>query len=163
MKLAALVAVGVNWNKPIVEKPHVEWARRIIEHDIRLLQAKFEAGEIGKDSEETKQVSEVLRVMVDYVKQDAATALKYGSTLEMHRDKVTPYAYINKRLAAVAAFRHDRTGSTNALKRSIQTALDMGKIRECGRSDMEKKYETTQKAYMIVDTKLLREANLMVF
>lgn len=156
MKLAALVAVGVNWNTTVIEKSHVEWARRIIEHDIRLLQARFEAGEIGRDSEETKQLAEVQRVMIEYLTQDTTQAIKYGSTLEMHRDKVTPYKYINKRLAAVAAFRHDRAGSTNAIKRTIQTLIDTGVIKECGRTDMSKRYETEQKAYMIVDTKLLR-------
>jgi hypothetical protein len=156
MKLAALVAVGVNWNTPVIELSHVQWARRIIEHDIRLLQARFEAGEIGRDSEETKQVAEVLRMMVEYVTQDATQAIKYGSTLEMHRDKVTPYKYINKRLAATAAFRHDKVGSTSAIKRSVQTLVDTGVIKQCGRSDMQKRYDSEQKAYMLLDTKLLR-------
>jgi hypothetical protein len=156
MKLAALVAVGINFTYPVMTVENIMWARAIVEHDIRKLQDRFEAGEVGRGSEETKQIAEVCRVMSEYVKNDAVAAIKYGSTYEMYRDKVTPYAYLNKRLAAVAAFRHDRSGATNAIKRTIQTLIDSGMIAEVGRTDMQKRYDTAQKAYMIVNTSIIR-------
>lgn len=156
MKLSALVAVGVNPSHPVITVEHVMWAKTIIEHDIRKLQERFEAGEFGRDCEETKQSAEVCRVMSEYVKNDAVAAIKYGSTIEMYRDKITPYAYINKRLIACAAFRHDRSGATNAIKRTIQTLIDSGMIAEIGRTEMQKRYDTAQKAYMIVNTSIIR-------
>ena len=75
MKLAGLVAVGVNPSHPVITIDYVRWAQAIIEYDVKKLQARFESGEVGRDSEETKQLSEVKRVMVEYVTEDYVRAL----------------------------------------------------------------------------------------
>lgn len=155
MKLAALVAVGVNPMYPVMTLEHVKWARAIVERDITKLQIRFESGEIGGGSEDSKQASEVKRVICEHIKNDAVSAVKYGSTSEMHRDKVVPYGYINKRLTAVAAFRRDKSGATISIKRAIQTLIDSGMIAEVGRTDMQTKYGTAQKAYSVLDVRML--------
>jgi hypothetical protein len=156
MKLAALVAVGVNYSHPVITVENVRWAQAIIEYDIAKLQARFESGEVGRDSEEAKQLSEVKRVMVEYVREDSVRALKYGASVEMHRDKVTPHNYIIQRLISIAAFRHDKASASAAIKRSIQTLIESGIIAEVGRTEMQKKYGTGEKAYAIVDTRIIR-------
>jgi hypothetical protein len=155
MKLAALVAVGVNYSHPVITVENVRWAQAIIEYDIAKLQARFESGEVGRDSEETKQQKHVARIMREYIRGDVTSAIKYGSTVAMHRDKIVPYKLILMRLAAVAAFRHDKMGSTNSIKRTIQTMLDSGLIKEIGRKEMADKYETSQRAFVVSDTSLL--------
>ncbi len=128
----------------------------VSEHETRLLKAQFESGEFEHDSKEAKQIFEVIRVMVEYRKNDALHAIKYASTHEMHRDKITPYKYIKKRLSAVAVFRHDEVGATNAIKRAMRTLTTVGAIKECERTDMIKKYGTSQKAYTFAVVPILR-------
>jgi hypothetical protein len=156
MKLAALVAVGVNYSHPVITVENVRWAQAIIEYDIAKLQARFESGEVGCDSEETKQTAHIARIVRDYVTQDVMAATRYGSTFEFYRDKIVPFVYINKRLSSVAAFRKDRAGATTALHRAIRTTIDCGLIAEIGRAALQKKYGTSQAAYSITDLSILR-------
>lgn len=120
------------------------------------LKAHLESDEMDHDKEERKQLTEVIRVMIEYIKNDALHAIKYSSTLEMYRDQIITYKYINKRLSSVAAFRHDRAGATNAIKRAIQTLIDAGAIIECGRTNMIDTYGTAQKAYTFTAAPILR-------
>jgi hypothetical protein len=155
MKLSALIAVGVNFMNPVITLDTVVWARNIIEHDILKLQARFENGEVGSSSEETKQVNHVSRIISDYIKCDVNAAIKYGTTSALHYNKIIPYRYVIMRLAAIAAFRLDRLGSTNAIKRTIQTMLDSGLIKEVGRKELMDKYETSQRAFVVSNLSLL--------
>jgi hypothetical protein len=156
MKLAALVAVGVNYSHPVITVENVRWAQAIIEYDIAKLQARFESGEVGRDSEETKQVAHVARVIREHIRGDLTSVIKYKSTAAFHRDKVVPYVYLNKRLASVAAFRKDGAGATKALHRAIQTMIDNGQISRLGTADLRKYGTTTQMAYTINDTSILQ-------
>ncbi len=155
LKLAALIAVGVNPYQPTITLDIAEWARNVVVNDIENLLLRFEKGDVGKDSEETKQANDVLRVVREYLSQDYATTKKYYSNAKMHADKVIPNAYINKRLVAAASFRLDRMGATNALNRTIKTLIETGVLREVGRNDLSQKYNTSQRAYVLADTSVL--------
>jgi hypothetical protein len=151
LKLSALVAVGINPFDPCIDLDAANWAMRIVRHDVSRLFDRFQSGDFGKATEETKQAHEVRRVIKDYVLKPIGDLKAYTHNEKMHADKVIPYAYINKRLAAVAAFRLDRNGASNAMKRVIQMLIDSGLVAEIGKLQMQKDYETTQKAYAILD------------
>lgn len=154
LKLAALVAVGVNPYDPIINKDMAEWAINIVRGDAQAMIHRFEIGEIGKDSEETKQVQKI----VDAIKQyliDPEIIIKYNLDRRMHKDRVIPSQYIQRRLGADAAFRNDRNGATYAIKRTLQVLIDGGDIAEVGKHDMSDKYGFTGRAFMLANTKLI--------
>jgi len=150
LKLAALVAIGCNPSQPIITVECAQWAYDLIERDVLSITRKFEMGEVGRNSEETKQVSDVIRVVSQYLTGSPEAAAKYGAKRVLHNARIIPYTYIQRRLAASASFRHDRIGATNAIKRTLQTMIDEGVMIEVGRADMDK-HSARGKGYMIAD------------
>jgi hypothetical protein len=158
LKLASLIAIGVDMSTPVILPDYIKWSMELVQHDIRALSEKFEQGLIGGNTYEIKQVNEVIRMIKDYVIKDWDTLKKYlqGKNMEqLHRAKVIPLAYLNKRLAAVACFRLDRQGATIGLKRALQVLIDSDKIREVNKGELSIKFGTNQRAFMISDLGML--------
>ena len=67
----------------------------------------------------------------------------------MHFERVIPYNYLNKRLSATAVFRKDKIGATNAIKKAIQTLVEVDYIREANKQDLVKSFGTGQRSFVI--------------
>lgn len=156
MKLAALVAVGIDPYSPIIDVNVAAWATEIVVADIRNLSEKFDAGEIGVDNDETKQVQTMMKVCRDYIVMPWDDLKIYAgeNMAHLHNAKIIPYSYLNKKLSKVAIFRKDKRGATDSLKRAIATLLERGDIQEMGRGDMVTKYNTTARSFMIANPKV---------
>lgn len=158
IKFAGLIAVGVNMNDPIINIDNLNMAISMVQSDIKALSAKFEKGEVGHSSSETKQIKDVIRMLKEYVIKDWESIKKYCITKNdqnLHIAKVVPYAYLSKRLVAVSSYRNDRLGPTNALKRSLSILLDSDKIREVGKKELADKFGTNQRCFVISDVSVL--------
>jgi len=157
LKLSALIAVGEHMYAPVIQANHMEWAAKLVQADIAALTERFEAGEIGSNSFEVKQAQEIVRMIKDYVKQPYDKVGKYMQfkSPQMHHDKVIPYGYLNKRLAAVTAFRNDRAGATVSMKRAIQNLIDADRIKELGKVWTTEKYNTSQRCFVVADLSIL--------
>jgi hypothetical protein len=157
LKLSALIAVGENMVEPTINEAAMNWAANVVCNDIAALTERFEAGEIGSNSFEVKQANEIIRVISDYVKSPYEKAEKYMQfkSPQMHNDKVIPYGYLNKRLAAVAAFRNDKAQATFAIKRAIQNLIDADRIKELGKIWINDKYGTSQRCFAVNDLSIL--------
>lgn len=160
LKLAAIVSVGINMWNPVIEASHLEWAIGMVDADIDTLSKRFEEGQIGANTGEVKQIDEIIRVMKDYISSPWDEVYKYcsGKDEKLHSDRIITYSYISKRLIAVAAFRNDKFGATNAIRRALQILIDRDYIQEVSRDQLKQKFGTTQKSYMITNTQLLKEA-----
>lgn len=158
LKLSALVAVGVNNMLPTIIPEYVTWAINIVRNDIKALSTKFEAGLIGLSASESKQQVDILRAVKDFLTKDWEYNKKYcqgKSDQKLHHDKVLPYSYLSKRLMSVASFKNDRRGATVSLKSSIQILIDGDRLRELNNEDKGRKYNTTQKCYIVSDNSIL--------
>lgn len=157
LKLAAIVAVGVNMWNPIIEKEHIDWAIGMVDADIATLSSKFEEGKIGANTQEVKQVDDVIRIIKEYVTMPWDEVYKYCVTKDtkLHEEKVIPYGYISKRLIAVASFRNDKMGATNSIKRTLQILIDRDYIQEVSRDQMRQKFGTIQRSFMITNSSIL--------
>jgi hypothetical protein len=152
LKLSALIAVGVNYIQPTITAEYVLWAKRMIEHDIKALSFKFEQGEVGRNNEETKQYNDMLKAIREYVTRDFAHAAKYRGKLELHKDKVVCYTYLNDKLKNMASFKNDKNGPTNALKKMIQSLLSDGIIVEITSAEkVKRKYTHLGKCYAVIN------------
>jgi hypothetical protein len=58
-------------------------------------------------------------------------------------------------LSGVAAFKHDKVGATNALKRTIQNLIDSDYMREASKKEMLDKFGTTQRSFVITSMSML--------
>lgn len=157
LKLAGLIAVGVNFAAPEVKLDHVQWATNLIVNDIDNLTAKFEAGEVGQiAAAENKQISELKKAIREWIISPWDKLEKYTGTLEyLYKERIVPYAYISKRMIAASAFKNDRTGATLAIKRTLQTLIDSDTIREVPKTEMHTKFGSTQRAFVVKDMTIL--------
>ena len=155
LKLAALVAVGDNPYKPVINIDCAKWAYGIIESDIKRLESRFEKGSIGTNNEEIKQVETMVKVMREYLKADYRDLTAYKVPQRLHLDKVIPSSYLNLKLRGMAAFRKDRLGGTNAIKRTLATLLENGDIVECGKREMDEKYGFRGRCFMVQNLALI--------
>lgn len=154
LKLAALVAVGCDPYNPTITLDNATWAINFVTADVRNLLARFDAGEIGVDNDETKQIQTVMNTIRSYVVSPFSEVEAYAKGLQhLHSERVIPYAYLQRKLASVSVFRRDKMGSSFALKRVMKTLAERGDLTELPRSTMSKQYKTTAVSYMITNTK----------
>lgn len=156
MKLAALVAVGCNPYNPVISADVAAWAANLIVADVRNLLDRFNAGEIGIDNDETKQLSKVISTMKEFVVSPWPDVVKYAGEgmSNLHANRIVPYSFVQRKLASVAVFRKDRIGSSGAIKRALKTLCERGDLQEVSRATLAKDYGTTAVAYMIANAKV---------
>lgn len=155
LKLAGLISVGINMIDPLVVPEHVEWAIDMVKADIEALSVRFEKGEIGAKTEENKQMQDINKIIKEYFaspKEQILSYLKLDKKAEaIYNARLISYSYLQKRLVAMASYRTDRLGATQALKRSIQILIDSDKLREVARGEMTFKFGSTQRAFVVSD------------
>lgn len=130
LKLAALIAVGVDHMKPTITLEHATWARRQVERDIRRLLKRFETGDFGAVSRVTdhdRQTAYVLQKILHYTTCAFEKLPKSGYSQAMHAAHIVPYAFLSRSCMPTAAFKGDRDAS-RAIKRAIQNLIDEGTI-----------------------------------
>lgn len=150
MKLAALIAVGCDPYHPTINSEQATWAINLVIADVRNILGKFDAGEIGIENDETRQLQTIIKTMADYVTLPFSEVEKYVAGMgALHGERIIPYAYLQRRLAQVAIFRKDKMGSSYAIKRALKTLVERGDVEEVGRSTMVTKFKTAAVAYMI--------------
>lgn len=151
MKLAGVIAVGNNPYDPTICEDVAAWAINLVVADVRNLLGRFDAGEIGIDNDETKQLAKVAAATKDFIVQPWAEVAKYAGdgASHLHSAKIVPYSFIQRKLAAVAVFRKDRLGATNAIKRALKTLCERGDLQEVSRATLSKDYNTSALAYMV--------------
>jgi len=154
LKLAATVAVGCNPYDPLITSDILSWAINLIVADVRNLLDRFNAGEIGGDNEETKQLAELMKIIKDYILAPWSEISRYkAGTANMHAEKVVPYSYLHKRATKLATFKKDRIGETGALKRALKTLTERGDVQLLGPKLAHDKFATGAQCYMISNAK----------
>lgn len=152
LKLAATIAVGINWADPVIDYDCAVWATNLIVKDIENLIGKFDRGEVGDhglSGDEAKQIKDMIQVIVTFLTGPPGECAKYGMTAEMHSAGIILAASLQRRLFAMASFRKDRLGATNAIKRAIQHLLDGGDIVELPKSQMQSQFGVGGRGFSI--------------
>lgn len=153
MKLAATIAVGLNFETPTIDEDCGHWATDLVVRDVLRMIGKFDRGEVGLmdalNGDELQQHKDLLRVIRDLLTSKADVAAKYGMSEAMHSKGVVPLSSLNKRLSAVASFRKDRQPASVAIKRAIQHMLDADELRQLPGSQVASEFNTTAKCYVV--------------
>lgn len=149
LRLSSLVAVGCDPYNPTINEEAVTWARGIIVTAINKIMARFETGMVGRTGDEGRQRNEIVRIIRDYIERPAHEFQKYAVPQKLHDDRLVPYAYLQRRLAATSAFRSDKMGATYALKRTLSAMVDSGELREIGKGELGKNYNESGRAFAV--------------
>lgn len=156
MRLASLAAIGENNKVPTITTANVLWAKAIVVAAIERIIYRFEEGEIGAANEEARQMKYFMNAVREFVMLPYENIKHYDVRKDMHDNKVIPYGYLVRKLASSQAFRSDRIGATNAIKRTVQVLMESGILVEVAKVEMTNKYATTQRAFMVSNFAVLK-------
>jgi hypothetical protein len=147
LKLAALLAVGINPHSPVVTAELAQWAITFVVADVSLVVARFKEGDVGTG--DSKQLADLRRVVELYYKPDCAFAARTDIGRKLHAAKIIPYAYLIRQTASLSSFKADKMGATNSLKRNVQVMVDSGMLVEIAKPQLAEKYDYSGVAYGI--------------
>ncbi len=142
LRLAALVAVGINPDNPVMTVECVRWARAFIVHGIAAVAARFEAGRVGDINYTVEQRLRVMQCLKRY--WSAGYLESYGKTFGINKEmfdvKIITNRYIQLSVTKHLAFRKDRNpllAFKNIIQEFIDNGIlekiDMGKIKDSPR------------------------------
>lgn len=114
LKLAALIAVGVNPHNPIITAEIAEWAIDFINRDVDGMTTRFKAGDIGVGDH--RHENDVRRAVELYLRMNESQRLQYKTPKSIVDKPVVPYHYLRRKLRLLAAFKNDRRGAAKALE-----------------------------------------------
>ena len=140
LRLAGIIAVGVNPHQPVVTAEIAQWAINMVTRDVEGVLARFNKGDVGVG--DSKQLVDLRRVIQGYY--DKAAPERWAG---VHSQGLVPYALLLQRTSNMVAFRQDRMGATNALKNSLRSLVDSGELVEIDRATLLKNYQFSGVAY----------------
>lgn len=150
LKLAALIAVGINPYDPVIDTAAANWAIKVIEKDISIFSSRFDRGEVGNSNGEEGQIKTLSKCIHDYINSKPKDIEAYANKIkQLHRERVIPYSYISKKLSSCVIFKNDRYGATGSIKRAIGTLVERGDLEQLKKSVVSSRFDTTAICYMI--------------
>lgn len=147
LKLAGLLAVGCNPHAPMVTVELAQWAIEFTKHGTQQVLSKFNLGEVGTG--ESKQFSDVRRIIEEFFKFDAKQLKSYQCKPEVQAAGLVPYRYLVQRLVRLAAFTHDKRGGTNAVRSVLETMVQMGMLSAINPEISSQRFGTRQLHYAL--------------
>lgn len=122
LKLAALVAVGCNFDEPKILIEHARWVVNFVKRDISNVATRFASGDVGEG--DSKQIHDLKRVISEYMESPYIKLAPYLVEEKMFRDKIIPYGYLQRRTAGLSSYHTDRRGSSAALRNALGELID---------------------------------------
>lgn len=145
-KLAALLAVGVSTDHPIVTMIEYNWARKQVERDIEAILSRFERGDIGKGEE--KQRADLHRIVESYYSKPTAPAGQ-----KAYRDKgVVSLKYLRNALSRLASFKTGNAKVSALLKDVLEAAVQDADLILIPPSQALKEFNTSATLFAIGDS-----------
>lgn len=143
LKLAALLATGINAHTPTITPDLAHWAIDFVSVECERVAARFRTGDVGQG--DSKQFNELRRLVESYFAMPLKRLESYGVSTSMFRARVIPYGFLVRRTSGLGAFKNDKLGATAALRRCIQSLIDSGMLVEVPKAKLVQmcKYEGT--------------------
>lgn len=127
LKIAGLLAVGVNPATPVVNLDMATWAMDFVNADLELITRKFEVGDVG--SGDLAQMITIRRYIKEYLTQDWSTVSKISRYRSLHEARIIPVQYLQARCVNRIEFKKAGGGSgTEALKKALANMAEFGEL-----------------------------------
>lgn len=153
-KLAAVVAVGVNPERPVITPDIAQWATGFEHEGARALLARFASGEVGEQAKsEVAQQNAVRKVIRDWVEKPWSELASYKiADAEVHGKHIIPWSYVSRRLTSHKAFREaPNGGATKALRRTVAELVSCGEIARVPHAELAKITNSNGEFYMLAE------------
>ena len=148
LRLAGLCACLNYPLAPKVTEFEAKWAVEFVDVDLTHMMARFEKGDVGEG--DAKQLN-VLRERMRSFFNTARPPTKNTTWLNMLAKGAIPHSLISQSLLSKACFANDRRGASAALTASLKELMAMGEVREIPAQQVLNDFETSSKAYVMVE------------
>ena len=143
LRLASLIAVGVNPYAPVITAEHASWAVNMIRRDVAVLHKRFLAGDVGEG--DSKLRADLVSLISRYYEDGNRRFSQF------HAKGCVPGRYLAQATAARAAFRNDRRGANRALKETIGHMIEMGELAQVAKNQTQEWFKTSSAVYCLGD------------
>lgn len=134
MKLASLIAIGMNMHEPTITGENWNYAQAMIESAVETVEKRFHVGEIGKIGPEGEQASLIQKEIANYITmflQPKKLSATYGITEKMLTDGIIPFKYLADKLQRKTPFNPQMGFKGSACVRaSLKLVCDAGTLAE---------------------------------
>jgi hypothetical protein len=144
LRLAALLAVGVNPYQPEVSAEQASWAIDMVRKDVDVLLRRFVVGDVGEG--ESKQQADLVGVVKRFLVEKASDRFS-----DYVRRACIPKRYIQQSIANRPAFKRDKRGSTKALGDLLQEMVATGQLQVVPKAQTQEWFKTTSTVYCLGD------------
>jgi len=141
IRMAALVAVGVNSNKPTITAGEAAWAIELVKQDIDTIQARYRKGDVG--SGDSKLQADLVGVVKKYLSTGAPRFSDY------HRKGCIPHRLLMQATASRAAFKTHKLGATRALKDTLAGMVEAGMLVQLPKQQAREWFKTSASVYAV--------------
>lgn len=133
LKLASLVAVGINPHHPVVTAECWHWAEQLVSADVTNTVNKFERGEVGRVTGNDEQNRDLTDLIIDWFTRPWSELKSYCLVDEgeaFHSSHIIPHSYLSTRAAKLGSFRQDKQGINRALYTTLRNFITSGLLIE---------------------------------
>jgi hypothetical protein len=126
LRVAGLLAVGDNFNNPVITATHAQWAIDLILADIAIMQKRLEGGDVGlNDASRERKMVEIMKTYLD-----KPVAASYKIPEAMREASIVPRNYLQMRISRVSSFYKHKFGASKALDETLHQMIANGMIME---------------------------------
>lgn len=143
LRLAALIAVGVNPYHATVTHVEAQWAIDMVKRDVSIMLLRFEKGDVGEG--DSKLHADVVAVIKKYL----ATASDRFEAY--HTRGCIPMRHMQQATASRSAFRNHKLGANRALRDTLQSLVESGVLVQVAKKQCEEWFKTGSAVYALGD------------
>lgn len=143
LRLAALIAVGVNPYDPSITIEHAQWATEMVKRDVAVFVERFAKGDVGEG--DSKLQADLVTVITKYM---AAGNPKYAA---YHSRGCVPSRYLMGSTNNRSAFKNHKLGANRAYKDTVQAMIDTGMLVRLDKKSAAEWFKTTSEVFALGD------------
>lgn len=152
LKVAAILAVGVNPYQPTISSDQLIWASSLVMSDIIAVGRKYERGQIGENNEVTEQETAIKTAVREYFERSVESLKGYNLDYNIHQSRILTKRYLHMRCTKLACFKTDRRGALGAFNATLKQMIDTGILSEVPRQQMQSQFGYKGQSFVVNDT-----------
>ena len=153
LKLAALLATGINASAPLITTPVAQWCLDLVHRDVSGLEEKFATGLLGKSANggatENQQEESIRRWVELYHELGVKGREQYRVPLKLITTSYVPYVYLRRRARLSSPFQKDLRGITKALDETLKDMVLAGVLNKVDPLKALTEFETKVPIYSV--------------
>lgn len=153
LKLAAIIAVGRNLSKPIIDAYCWNYAVNLVLRDTYRMCRRYNNGDLASrvEASNSEQTNAIITAIRQYNKMESTTLRSYGVTDVMRNSFAVPYVYFQRKLAKKACFVKDRRGSAIAIQKALDECAATGLLVTVPQTQASQQFMTSGKLWVVSD------------